>query len=105
MVSLTPPVKVKVKSSRDNIRYHNKLLHLVAAVGSEGTEDTSELTVGLFETVVKGSKLDQVKLWQLYVRGKDGSGEVSAEEFATPGLSSTVGGTANFKGSYPHGSY
>ena len=85
--------------------YQDKLLHLVAAVGSEGMEDTSELTVGLFKTVVKGSKLDQVKLWQLNVRGKDATGEESAEEFATPGLSSTVGGTANFKGSYPCGSY
>ena len=105
MFSLTPPVKVKVKSSRDINHDHDKLLHLVAAVGSEGTNDTSELTVGLFKTVLKGSKLDQVMLWQLYVRGKEGSGEVSAEEFATPGLSTTVVGTANFKTSYPRGSY
>ena len=77
----------------------------MAAKGSEGTEDTFELTVGLFETFVKGSKLEEVKLWQLYVRGKDGTGEVAAEEFATPGLSSTVGGTTNFKGSSPRGSY
>ena len=64
-------------------------------MGSEGTEDTSELTVGLFKTVVKGSKLEQAKLWQLYVRRKDGSGEVSIEEFATPGLSSTGGVTGS----------
>ena len=88
-----------------NTLQRDKFLHLVAAVGSEGMENTSELTVGLFETVVKGSKIDQVKLWQLYVREKDGLGEVSAEEFAAPRLSSTVGGTANFKGSYPCGSY
>ena len=88
-----------------NTLQHDKLLHLAAAVESEGTKETSELTVGLSKTVLKGSKLDQVKLWQVYVRGKDGMGEVSAEEFATPGLSSTGGGSANFKGSYPRGSY
>ena len=88
-----------------NTLHRDKLLHLAAAVGSEGTEDTSELTVGLFKTVVKGSKLDQVELWQLCVRGKDRSGEVSTEEFATPGLSSTVVGTADLKRSYPRGSY
>ena len=56
-------------------------------------EDTSKLTVGLFETVEKGSKLDQVKLLQVYVSGNDGSGEISAKEFAAPGVLSTVGGT------------